>query len=97
MVLPVKKHRQLARQVGGVVKINSTSLMAPFSINAITFIPGKEFTFRSFNFIVGIDGRLHVSNPETTRTGRIGSDLANSIIKLRQLSKSACHQSAAEW
>ena len=54
--------------------------MVPFSINAITFIPDKEFIFGSFNFIAGIDGRLHVSNPETTRTGQIGSDSASHII-----------------
>ena len=52
--------------------------MAPF--NTINFIPGKEFTFGSFSFVAGIDGRLHVSNPETTRTGQIGSDLASHII-----------------
>ena len=53
----------MVRQVGGVLKINpSASLMAPISINAVTFIPGKEFIFGSFNFVAGIDGRLHVSN-----------------------------------
>src|SRR5205814_9504382 len=31
-------------------------------------------SFESFNFIAGVDGRLHVSNLETTRTGQIGSD-----------------------
>ena len=54
--------------------------MAPFSINAITFIPDKEFIFGRFNFEAGIDGRLRVSNPEMTRTGRIGSDSASHII-----------------
>ena len=54
--------------------------MAPFSINAVTFIPDKEFIFGSFNFIAGIDGRLHVSDLETTRTGQIGSDSANHVI-----------------
>ena len=63
------KHRQLARQVGGVVKINLSSLMVPFSINTVTFIPGKEFTFGSFNFVIGTDGRLHVSNLEMSRIG----------------------------
>src|SRR5438105_1978741 len=61
--------------------------MAPFSINAVTFIPGKEFIFGSFNFIAGIDGRLHVSNLETTRTSQIGSDSASRIIT-RSSSKS---------
>src|SRR5438128_1360101 len=54
--------------------------MAPFSINAITFIPGKEFVFGSFTFITGVDGRLHVSNLETTRTGQIRSDSASHNI-----------------
>src|SRR5437763_15418992 len=70
-----KKHRQLVRQVGGVVKINPSSLMAPFSINAVTFIPGKEFIFGSFNFIADTDGRL-----EMTRTGWIGSNSASHNI-----------------
>ena len=43
--------------------------MAPFSINSVTFIPDEELTFGSFNFIAGIDGRLHISNLETTQTG----------------------------
>ena len=75
-----KKYRQLARQVGGVIKISSASLMVPFSINAITFIPGKEFTFESFNFIIGIDGRLHVFDPKMNRTGQIGSNSASHFI-----------------
>src|SRR6266540_5895526 len=75
-----KKHQQLAHQVGGVIKISPSSLMAPFSINAVTFIPGEEFTFGSFSFIAGTDGRLHVSDTETTRTGQIGSDSASHII-----------------
>ena len=54
--------------------------MAPINISAITFIPGVEFTFGSFNFIAGIDGRLHVSDPETARTGQIGSDWASHTI-----------------
>src|SRR5438105_4448374 len=81
------KHRQLARQVGGIVKISPSSLMASFSINVVTFIPGEEFTFGSFNFIVGTDGRLHVSNLETTRIGQIGSDLASHRIITRSLSE----------
>src|SRR6266540_1195731 len=43
--------------------------MAPFNINAVTFIPGKEF-----NFIAGTDGRLHVSDPEMARSSQIGPD-----------------------
>src|SRR5438105_927532 len=54
--------------------------MAPINISAITFIPGMEFTFGSSNFIASIDGRLHVSNPETTRTGQIGSDSASHTV-----------------
>src|SRR5438128_8879499 len=70
----------MADQVGSVIKINPSSLMVPFSINAVTFIPNKEFISESFNFIAGIDGRLHVSDLETTRTGRIGSDSARHVI-----------------
>ena len=54
--------------------------MASINISTITFIPGMEFTFRSFNFIAGTDGRLRVSNLEMARTGRIGSDSASHII-----------------
>ena len=54
--------------------------MAPINISAITFVLGMEFTFGSFNFIAGIDGRLHVSDPETTRTGQIGSDSASHTV-----------------
>ena len=62
--------------------------MALFSINAATFIPGEEFTFGSFNFVVGIDGRLHVSNLEMTRIGQIGSDSARHRIITRSISES---------
>ena len=54
--------------------------MAPFNINTVTFIPGKEFIFGSFNFIASVDGRLHVSNLEMTRAGQIGSDSASRSI-----------------
>ena len=54
--------------------------MAPFSINVVTFIPGKEFIFGSFNFVAGTDGRLRVSNLETTRIGRIEFDSASHDI-----------------
>src|SRR5438105_7009426 len=54
--------------------------MAPINISAITFVPSVEFTFGRFNFIAGIDGRLHVSDPKTTRTGQIGSDLASHTV-----------------
>ena len=37
-------------------------------VRTVTFIPGKEFIFGSFNFITGIDGKLHVSNLEVTQT-----------------------------
>ena len=59
----------MARQVGVVVEIISTGLMAPINFCAITFILGVEFTFGSFIFIAGVNGRLHVSNPEATPTG----------------------------
>src|SRR5436190_10228407 len=61
--------------------------MAPFSINTVTFIPGKEFIFGRFNFVAGTDGRLRVSNPEMTRTGQIRSDSGSHIIT-RSSSKS---------
>ena len=67
----------MAHQVGDVIKINPSSLMAPFSINTIIFIPGKEFIFGSFNFVASIDGRLHVSNLETIQSVQIESDLAS--------------------
>ena len=64
----------MARQVGVVVEIISTGLMAPINFSVITFIPGMEFTFGSFSFIAGVDGRLHVSNPEATSIGQIDLD-----------------------
>src|SRR5438105_1250232 len=54
--------------------------MAPINFSAITFIPGVEFTFRSFSFIAGIDGRLHVSNLEATSIGQINPDPADHIF-----------------
>src|SRR5436190_14051933 len=74
------KHRQLARQVGVVVEIISTGLMAPINFSAITFVPGMEFAFGSFGFISGADGRLHVSNPEATSIGPIDLDRADRIF-----------------
>src|SRR5438132_4851104 len=74
------KHRQLARQVGGVVKIISTGLMAPINFRAITFVPGTEFTFGSLSFIAGADGRLHAFNPEATSIGQIDLDRADRIF-----------------
>src|SRR5438128_9224709 len=74
------KHRQLARQVGVAVEIVSTGLMAPINFSAITFIPGVEFTFGSFSFIVGVDGRLHVSNLEATPVRQINPDSTDHIF-----------------
>src|SRR5438128_7199905 len=74
------KHRQLARQVGVVVEIISTGLMAPINFSAITFIPGVEFTFGSFSFIADVDRRLHVSNLEATSIGKIDLDRADHIF-----------------
>src|SRR5436190_11332483 len=80
------KHRQLARQVGVVVEIISTGLMAPINFSAITFVPGMEFAFGSFGFISGADGRLHVSNPEATSIGPIDLDRGDRIFT-RSVSK----------
>src|SRR6266498_2398522 len=74
------KHRQLAHQVGVVVEIISTGLMAPINFRAITFVPGTEFTFGSLSFSAGADGRLHVSNPEATSIGQIVFDRAERIF-----------------
>ena len=60
----------MARQVGVVVEIISTGLMAPINFSAITFVPGMEFTFGSLSFIAGVNGKLRVSNSEATRIGR---------------------------
>src|SRR5438105_528088 len=54
--------------------------MAPINVSAIIFIPGMEFTFRSFNYTTGIDGRLHVSNLEATQIGQITPDPADHIF-----------------
>src|SRR5438105_4727641 len=54
--------------------------MAPINFSAITFILGMKFTFGSFSFIAGVDGRLHVSNLETTSIGQISPDPADHIF-----------------
>src|SRR5437764_770528 len=53
--------------------------MAPINVSAITFVAGMEITFGSLNFIAGPNGRLHVSNLEATRIGRIVSDPADHL------------------
>src|SRR5438128_10222979 len=60
--------------------------MAPINISVITFILGMEFTFGSFNFIAGVDGRLHVSNLEATLIGQINPDPIDHIF-LRSISE----------
>ena len=67
------------RQVGVVVEIISTSLMAPINFSAITFIPGVEFTFGSLSFVAGVNGKLRVSNLEATWIGRPVPDSADRI------------------
>src|SRR5438105_12205851 len=57
--------------------------MASINISAIIFIPGMEFTFGSFNFIAGVDGRLHVSDQEATSIGQIIPDLTDHVIITR--------------
>src|SRR6266540_632248 len=54
--------------------------MVPINISVITFIPGMEFTFGSFNFITGVDGRLHISNLEATLIDQITPDPADHIF-----------------
>ena len=61
--------------------------MAPINVSAITFIPGMEFTFGSVNFIIGVDGRLHVSNLGATMIGQITPDSADHIF-IRPISDS---------
>src|SRR6266540_2679751 len=85
MTHPIKliadnKHRQLARQVGVVVEIISTGLMAPINFRAITFVPDTEFTFGSLSFIAGADERLRVTNLEATSVGQIDFDRAERIF-----------------
>jgi len=53
--------------------------MAPINISAITFIPGMEFTFGSFNIIAGVDERLH-NNLAATQIGQITRGLADHIF-----------------
>src|SRR5438128_2406229 len=75
-----KKHRQLACQVKGVIKINPSGLMASFDISAVTFIPGMEFIFGSLSFVwrrLGLarsdpirpTASSRVSHPSQTQTG----------------------------
>lgn len=65
-----KKHQNLACHVREVAKIKpSISMMAPIDISSIAFIPGRKFIFRIFDFTIGVDGRLRVSNLEALQSG----------------------------
>src|SRR6266540_2182465 len=60
--------------------------MALINFSAITFVPGMEFTFGSFSFIAGADGRLHAFNPEATSIGQIDLDQVDHV-STRSVSK----------
>ena len=53
----------MARQVGGVVKINlSTGSMAAINSSIVSFDPGSTFHFGGFAFTAGDDGKLRSIN-----------------------------------
>src|SRR5438105_1883398 len=54
--------------------------MAPINFSAITFIPGVDFTFGSFSFIAGVDGRLHISNLKATSIRQINPDPTDHVF-----------------
>ena len=54
--------------------------MAPINFSAISFIPGVEFTFVSLSFVVGVNGKLRVSNLEATWIDRPVPDSADRIV-----------------
>jgi hypothetical protein len=52
------KHRQLARQVGGVSSIQASSMAVTF-LHKIVFHPGSTFCFGTMSSIADEEGTLH--------------------------------------
>jgi hypothetical protein len=71
-VLSDTKHRQLARQIGGVSLIRASSMVITFK-NKITLRPGATFCFGTISCIADEEGTLHrvVDPPEKKPSSRI--------------------------
>ena len=69
-----------AERVGSVDFASTRFTHESINISVITIIPSTELTFGSFNFIAGVDGRLHVSNLGATLIGQITPDPADHIF-----------------
>jgi hypothetical protein len=71
------KHRQLARQVGGVSSIHANSMAVTF-LHKIVFRPGSTFRFGTISSIANEEGTLHrIADPTERRSsskisGKIG-------------------------
>jgi len=81
------KHRQLARQVGAFVEINSANSMASFTFNSAVLDQGTAFVFGSWVYVANGSGGFdsHLSNPmepEASPMNKSGvtSDHANITI-----------------
>jgi hypothetical protein len=81
------KHRQLARQVGGVSLIEASSMAITFK-NKITLRPGAMFHFGTISCIEDEEGTLHrvadpsekafLGNPEGSQSKTVDSTIAHS-------------------
>jgi hypothetical protein len=68
------KHRQLARQVGGVSTIQASSMAITFH-NKITLRPGSVFCFGTISSIADEDGTLHrIANPPKKKSPPTNSE-----------------------
>jgi hypothetical protein len=62
------KHRQLARQVGGVSSIQASSMAVTF-LHKIVFRPGSKFCFGTISAVADKEGTLHpIADPTERRS-----------------------------
>jgi hypothetical protein len=72
------KHRQLARQVGGVSLIQASSMAITFQ-HKIILRPGSVFCFRTISSVADKEGTLHriadlpERKPSSTISGKVGA------------------------
>jgi hypothetical protein len=75
-VRPDPKHRQLARQVGGVLSIQASSMAITFR-HKIILRPGSVFCFGTISSIADEEGTLHriADPPERKSSSRISEKI----------------------
>jgi hypothetical protein len=85
------KHRQLARQVGGVLSINGNSMAIIFK-SKITFIPGAIFYFRTISCIEDVEGTLHriATPPKKKSSSGIPQEARVKLRAVPQLTERQC-------